>query len=185
MLSPNRPVAGYLRSATQLEADSLRKQLEAIVRYARDRGMQLIRIYCHECSSGQRIDVPSALRQMLRDIETGAGDFDAILLLDPGRWGRFHTPDQSACLEYACREAGTEVHYCARGLDKDQAPVSAIVKSMKRAVARECARDLTTRRRHTANAAASETTAEDCATALGRSEDDDGKRSWVSRKARP
>ena len=118
-------MAGYLRSATQLEADSLRKQLEAIVRYARDRGMQLIRIYCDECSSGLRIDVPSALRQMLRDIESGAGDFDATLLLDPGRWGRFHTPDQSACLEYACRESGIEVHYCARGLDKDQAPVSA------------------------------------------------------------
>ena len=48
-LSRKRPVAGYLRSATELEGESLCKQLEAIVRYARDHGMQLIRVYCDEC----------------------------------------------------------------------------------------------------------------------------------------
>ena len=97
-LASKRPVAGYLRSATQLEGGTLREQLEAIVRFARDRDMQLIRIYCDECGSGLTTHGRSALQQMLRDLEIGAGDFDAVLLLDPSRWGRFHTPDQAACL---------------------------------------------------------------------------------------
>ena len=142
-LSPKRPVAGYLRSATQLEGESLRKQLEAIVRYARDHDMQLIRVYCDECGSGLRRDGRSGLQQMFRDIESGAGDFDAVLLLDPSRWSRFQEPDQSACLEYACGTAGIEVHYCAEGLFDDQTPISTIVKSIKRAMAREYARELT------------------------------------------
>ena len=81
--SRKRPAAGYLRSATELEGESLREQLEAIVRYARNHGMQLIRVYCDECGSGLRIDGRSGLGQMLRDIESGACGFDAILLLEP------------------------------------------------------------------------------------------------------
>ncbi|MCY4397701.1 MAG: recombinase family protein [Rhodospirillaceae bacterium] len=142
-LSPKRPVAGYLRSATQLEGDSLRKQLEPVVRYARDHDMHLIRIYCDECGSGLRRGGQSGLQQMFRDIEDGAGDFDAILLLDPSRWGRFQDPDQGACLEYACGAAGIEVHYCAKGLSDDQTPISTIVESVKRAMTREYARELT------------------------------------------
>ena len=142
-LSPKRAVAGYLRSATQLEGDSLRKQLEAIIPYARDHDMQLIRVYCDECGSGLRRGGRSGLQQMFRDIESGAGDFDAVLLLDPSRWGRFQDPDQGACLEYACGTAGIEVHYCAEGLFDDQTPISTIVKSIKRTMAREYARELT------------------------------------------
>ena len=121
-LAPKRPVAGYLRSATQLEGDTLREQLEAIVRFARDHDMQLIRIYCDECRSGLTVDGRPGIQQMFRDIEIGAGDFDAVLLLDPSRWGRFHTPDQAACLEYACRRARIDVHYLRRGIQRRRAP---------------------------------------------------------------
>ena len=136
-LSRKRPVAGYLRSATQLERESLRKQVEAIVRYARGHGMQLIRVYCDECGSGPRIDGRSGLRQMLRDIESGDGDFGAVLLLDPSRWGRFHIPDESACLEYACGATGIEIHYCAEGLGGDETPLSSITKALKHHIADE------------------------------------------------
>lgn len=152
--STKRPVAGYLRSATELEADSLRQQIEAVVRYARDRGMQLVRVYCDECGSGLRIEGRTGLPQMFRDIESGAGDFDAILLLDPSRWGRFHDPDQRACLEYACRKAGIEVHYCAEGFDDDETPLSSIVKSLKRFMAAEYERELAARKRRAAPSAA-------------------------------
>ena len=152
-LAPKRPVAGYLRSATQLEGDTLREQLEAIVRFARDRDMQLIRIYCDECGSGLTTDSRSALQQMLRDLEIGAGDFDAVLLLDPSRWGRFHNPDQAACLEYACRRARIDVHYCAEGFDEDETPLSGISKSLKRHMANECERESAARKHHAAGAA--------------------------------
>ena len=152
-LSPERPVAGYLCSANELGGDSLRKQLEAILRYARDRDMQLIRIYCDECRSGLTTDGRSALQQMLRDLEIGAGDFDAVLLLDPSRWGRFHTPDQTACLEFACRRARIDVHYCAEGFSEDEPPLSGISKSLKRHMANECGRESAAHKHHPAGAA--------------------------------
>lgn len=136
-LSPERPVAGYLRSATELEGDSLRKQLEAVLRYARDCDLQLIRIYCDECGSGLRIDNRPGLRQLFRDIDGGARDFGAVLLLDPSRWSRSLNPDHGPYLEDRCRKAGIRVHYCAEGLAGEEAPLFGIVKSLKRAGARD------------------------------------------------
>lgn len=152
-LASKRPVAGYLRSATQFEGDTLHEQLEAIVRFARDRDMQLIRIYCDECRSGLTTDGRSALQQMLRDLEIGAGDFDVVLLPDPSRWGRFHTPDQTACLEFACRRARIDVHYCAEGFSEDEPPLSGISKSLKRHMANECGRESAAHKHHPAGAA--------------------------------
>lgn len=151
--SRKRPVAGYLRSATELEGESLREQLEAIVRYARDHGMQLMRVYCDECGSGLRIDGRSGVGQMLCDIESGDGDFDAILLLDPSRWGRFHIADESACLEYACRATGIAVHYCAEGSGGDGTPSSGIAETLKRVMADEHGSEAVARGRRPARAA--------------------------------
>ena len=147
-LSRKRPAAAYLRSATELEGDSLRKQLEAIVLYARDHGMQLIRVYCDECGSGLRNGGRSALQQMFRDIESGARDFDALLMLDRSRWGRFQDPDQSACLDFHCRKTGIEVHYCAEVSGGDESPVSSITKALKRHMADEYERETLARGRH-------------------------------------
>ena len=142
-LSPERPVAGYLRSATQLEGESLRDQLEMVLRYARDHGMQLIRIYCDECGSGLRIDDRPGLRQLFRDIEGGASDFGDVLLLNRSRWSRSLYPDHSQLIEDRCKKAGIAVHYCAEGLMDDQIAISTLVKSIKRAMVREYPRKLT------------------------------------------
>ena len=142
-LSPERPVAGYLRSANELAGDSLRKQLEAVLRYARDHSMQLIRIYCDECRSGLRIDDRPGLRQLFRDIEGGADDFGALLLLDPSRWSRSLDPEHGPFLEDRCRKAGVEVHYCAEGLFDEDTSISAIVTALKRHMVRGYSRYLT------------------------------------------
>ena len=80
-LSPKQPVAGYQHSPTQLET---------VVPYTRDRGMQLVRIYCDECGSDLQVDGRSGLQQMFRDIESGESEFDALLLVDSSRWSRGH-----------------------------------------------------------------------------------------------
>lgn len=151
-LPRKRPVAAYLRSATELEGESLRKQLEAIVPYARDHGMQLIRVYCDECGSGLRIGGRSGLQQMFCDIESGSRDFDALLMLDPSRWGRFQDPDQGACLEFACRKAAIEVHYCAEEIAADEPPLSRVIEALKRHMADECARERPGEKRRAAKA---------------------------------
>lgn len=129
-----------MRSATQLEGDSLRNQLEAAIRYARDRGMRIVRIYCDECGSGLRTDNRPGLGQLLRDLESGNDDFDALLLLDPSRWSRALDPKHIRFLEQRCRGAGVEVHYCAERLSKDETPISAVVKAVKRYMIREYSR---------------------------------------------
>ena len=136
-------MAGYLRSATQLEGEALRNQLEAVVRYARDRGMQLVRIYCDECGSGMRIDGRPGLGQLLRDVESSASDFEAVLLLDPGRWSRSLNPNHVWFLENRCSENGIAVHYCAEGLFDEDTSISAIVKALKRHMVRGYSRYLT------------------------------------------
>ena len=125
-----RPVAAYLRSATQLEGESLRDQLEAVLRYARGRHMQLVRVYCDECGSGLRIDGRPGLGRLLRDIDGGAGDFGAVLFLDPSRWSRSLDPKPVRFLEDRCRENGIAVHYCAEGPFDEGSSNSAIVKAV-------------------------------------------------------
>ena len=142
-LAPEHPVAGYVHAATQLEGDSLRKQLEAVLRYARHRGMQLIRIYCDECRGSLRIDNRPGLRQLFRDIECGAGDFGAVLLLDPSRWSRSPDPEHGLVLEDRCKRAGIDVHYCAGDPFGDELPVSTLVRSIERAMVRDYPRKLT------------------------------------------
>ena len=173
-LSRKRPVAAYLRSATQLEGDVLRKQLEAIVPYARDHGMQLIRVYCDECGSGLRNGGRSGLRQMFRDIESGARDFDALLMLDRSRWGRFQNPDRGACLEFDCKKAGIEVHYCAEAPADDEIDLSAMTKMLKRVMANEYIRELAARRRQTASTSASPDAANEDAGICNGSDEDAG-----------
>lgn len=141
-LAPQSPVAGFLRSASPLEGDTLRKQLEAIVRYARDQDLQLVRLYCDELGYGVRIDGRSGLQQMFRDIEGGEADFDALLLLDPGHSDALLDPNDVAALEYLCLTGDIEIHYCAEGRSENKIRVSATVESIERATARECAREL-------------------------------------------
>ena len=141
-LSPDRPVAGYLRSANELRGDSLQRQLEAVLRYARDHEMQLIRFYCDECGSGLRIDNRPGLAQLFRDIASDACDFDAVLLLDPSRWGRFPFADEIVTGEFTRVNAAVEFHYCFDPpVDAEEIPLSSVIEFLKRAMAREYAHE--------------------------------------------
>ena len=140
-LSPNRPVAGYLRSANELRGESLQTQLEAVLRYARDHDMQLIRFYCDECGSGLRIDNRLGLAQLFRDISRDAHDFDAVLLLDPSRWGRFPFADEIITGEFARANSAIEIHYCFDPPDDaGEIPISSVIEFLKRAMAGEYGR---------------------------------------------
>src|SRR5207247_6068933 len=61
------------------------------------------------------------------------------------RWGRFQDADESAYYEYICRQAGVSVHYCAEQFENDGSPVSTIVKGVKRAMAGEYSRELSSK----------------------------------------
>lgn len=68
-----------------------------------------------------------------------------MLVYDVSRWGRFQDADESAYYEYICRRKGINVTYVAEQFENDGSPVSTIVKGVKRAMAGEYSRELSTK----------------------------------------
>jgi len=136
------PVAEYVRMSTEHQQYSTQNQQKVIRDYALRRGMSVVRTYIDAGKSGLRLDGRDALKQLIHDVETGQANFQAILVYDVSRWGRFQDADESAYYEYVCRRAKIAVHYCAEQFENDGSPVSTIVKGVKRAMAGEFSREL-------------------------------------------
>lgn len=134
--------AEYVRMSTEHQQYSTENQADKIREYAAHRGIQIVRTYADAGKSGLNIGGRLALQQLIKDVETGAVDFQMILVYDVSRWGRFQDADESAYYEYICRRAGIQVTYCAEQFENDGSPVSTIVKGVKRAMAGEYSREL-------------------------------------------
>ena len=106
------------------------------------RGIQIVRTYADDGKSGLSIGGRASLQRLIADVESGAADFNVILVYDISRWGRFQDADESAYYEYICKRAGINVAYCAEQFENDGSPVSTIVKGVKRAMAGEYSREL-------------------------------------------
>jgi DNA invertase Pin-like site-specific DNA recombinase len=75
-------------------------------------------------------------------VQSGAADFQAILVYDVSRWGRFQDADEGAYHEHICSRAGIRVHYCAEQFDNDGSIGSILLKNVKRVMAGEHSREL-------------------------------------------
>ncbi|WP_051516558.1 recombinase family protein [Herbaspirillum sp. RV1423] len=135
----------YVRMSTEHQQYSTENQSAKIRDYAARRGIQIIRTYVDAGKSGLRLDGRDALQRLLKDVESGSADFRTILVYDISRWGRFQDADESAYYEYRCRRAGIQVTYCAEQFENDGSPVSTIVKGVKRAMAGEYSRELSSK----------------------------------------
>ena len=67
------------------------------------------------------------------------------MVLDVTRWGRFQDADESAYYEYICKRSGVNVCYVAEQFENDGSPISTIVKGVKRAMAGEYSRELSSK----------------------------------------
>jgi DNA invertase Pin-like site-specific DNA recombinase len=92
--------------------------------------------------SGLTVGGREALRQLLDDVQSDTADFEAILVYDVSRWGRFQDIDESGYYEHICKRAGIRVHYCAEQFVNDGSPFSVIIKNIKRVMAGEYSREL-------------------------------------------
>ena len=137
--------AEYVRMSTEHQQYSTENQGDKIREYATRRGIEIVKTYADAGKSGLRIDGRVALQQLLSDVQSGKADFQIILVYDVSRWGRFQDADESAYYEYICRRAGIQVTYCAEQFENDGSPVSTIVKGVKRAMAGEYSRELSTK----------------------------------------
>lgn len=139
---PPKRAAEYVRMSTEHQKYSTDNQAAEIRAYAERRGFEIVRTYADEGKSGLRIDGRSSLQKLLADIDSGNVDFEAILVYDVSRWGRFQDPDEAAHYELRCKRAGIAVHYCAEQFENDGTIGSSIIKTVKRAMAGEYSREL-------------------------------------------
>jgi DNA invertase Pin-like site-specific DNA recombinase len=142
---PAAPAAQYVRMSTEHQQYSTSNQEGTIKQYAKSRGFEVVQTYADEGKSGLRVAGRGSLRQLIDDVQAGHAKFSAILVYDVSRWGRFQDADESAYYEYLCKRAGIEVHYCAEQFENDGGPTSTIIKSVKRAMAGEYSRELSSK----------------------------------------
>ena len=105
--------------STEHQKYSTENQGEIIRRYAEHGGIRLVRTYADHGKSGLRFDGRDALKRLIDDVRAGRTDFNAVLVYDVSRWGRFQDADESAYYEFLCKQAGIIVHYCAEQFEND------------------------------------------------------------------
>jgi DNA invertase Pin-like site-specific DNA recombinase len=79
---------------------------------------------------------------LIDDVIGGRANFQAVLVFDVSRWGRFQDSDEAACYEFLCKRAGIRVHYCAEPFPNDDSMTTAFLKMVKRTMAAEYLREL-------------------------------------------
>lgn len=140
-----RRAAQYVRMSTEHQQYSTENQGDVIARYADSHGLEIVRTYADEGKSGLNLEGRASLQKLLADVTGGIADFEVVLVYDISRWGRFQDADQSAYYEYVCRNAGVKIQYCAEQFDNDGSIGSTIIKTVKRAMAGEYSRELSTK----------------------------------------
>jgi DNA invertase Pin-like site-specific DNA recombinase len=138
-------VAQYLRMSNEHQNYSIENQATVIADYARRCGLKIVKTYVDNGVSGLHLKKRKALQDLLKDVVSGRAGFQAVLVYDVSRWGRFQNPDQGASYEFLCREAGVAVEYCAETFVNDGSPGSIIVKNLKRVMAAEFSRELSSK----------------------------------------
>jgi len=136
------PAVAYLRMSTSRQPDSLAHQQAAIDAFARDRGYRVLRAYGDSAVSGVVAARRPAFRDLLATVLGGRADFEAVLVYDVSRWGRFQDPDEAAHYEFLFASEGVRIVYCAEAFAEGQATQDVLMKSLKRAMAAEYSREL-------------------------------------------
>src|SRR5882672_2594503 len=139
------PAAQYVRMSTDDQQFSIANQETRIRDYAAGRGYTIVRTYSDPGRSGVAIKHRHGLRELLKDVISGNAEYRAILVYDVSRWGRFQNPDEAAHYEFLCENAGIPVHYCAEQFSNDGTMPSSLMKALKRTMAAEYSRELSTR----------------------------------------
>ena len=139
------PVAAYVRMSTEHQKYSTANQTAEIERYAELHGMDIVRHYIDAGKSGLHVDGRIAMQQLIDDVTAGRADYETLLVYDVSRWGRFQDPDEAAYFEQQCRRSGVHVEYCAEQFANDASPVSTLIKGVKRVMAAEYSRELSTK----------------------------------------
>lgn len=136
------PAAQYLRMSTEMQKYSLDNQADVIAAYARKMGFRIVATYTDAGHSGLTLQARPSLKRLLNDVLGRDTRFQAILVYDVSRWGRFQDVDEAAHYEFLCRSSGINLHYCAEEFSNELTLPNVIFKAVKRTMAAEYSREL-------------------------------------------
>jgi DNA invertase Pin-like site-specific DNA recombinase len=135
-------VAQYLRMSTDMQHLSIPLQVQANEAFAAEHHLEIVETYADPAESGLTLDDRPGLRRLIADVAAGGSRFEAILVFDVSRWGRFQDPDEAAHYEFICRQAGARVIYTSEIFQDDDTFSSTLVKHLRRMMAADFSRDL-------------------------------------------
>src|SRR4051812_21739412 len=92
--------AQYLRMSTEGQQYSLAYQRSMIAAYAKRHNFDVVKTYSDPGRSGLWLRNRPGLMEILQDVVGNGRDFDAILVYDVSRWGRFQDVDEAAHYEF-------------------------------------------------------------------------------------
>lgn len=134
-------VALYMRMSTDGQVGSIPNQRIALTAYARRHRMDVAKEYTDLGKSGLTIKQRPGLLSLIHDVTSGGGvAYQAVLVYDVTRWGRFQDPDESAHYEFVCKNAGIKIIYVAEQFTGDDSLAGTILKTMSRVQAAEDSR---------------------------------------------
>jgi DNA invertase Pin-like site-specific DNA recombinase len=134
-------VALYLRRSTNeiLQADSLAVQEEILRTFAATRSYDVVRVF-RDSASGRSLKKRSDFKTLI-EVVRGGPPFEALLVRDVSRWGRFENVDESAYWEFFFFSNGCRVLYVEEPFRDDDSPYAVLMKSLKRVLASEFSRE--------------------------------------------
>ena len=117
--------AEYVRVSTEHQEYSIVNQQAAIAEYAAQNDFEIVKTYADPARSGLDIKHRPGLQRLIDDVVGGRADFQAVLVFDVSRWGRFQDGDEAACYEFLCKPGRHQIHYCAEPFRNDGSSISA------------------------------------------------------------
>jgi DNA invertase Pin-like site-specific DNA recombinase len=134
-------VALYLRRSTndKLQPESNDTQEDLLRAYCTTNGHIPVRVYA-DSASGRSVKKRIAFQSLIEEVRVGA-DFEAVVVRDVSRWGRFENADESAYWEFFCLKHGVRVLYVEESFGEDTNPYAVLMKSLKRLFASEFSRE--------------------------------------------
>lgn len=135
----------YVRMSTASQVLSPQMQESYLRHYAASNAMSVVRVYLDAGQSGLTAAGRSGLAQLLADVAQGDAGFEVLLLYDVSRWGRYQDADEAGFYEFICRSAGIRLIYCAEQFANDGDPLSQLLKNIKRSMAAEYSRELSSK----------------------------------------
>ena len=131
------------------------RQKAIIAEYAEGRGYRIIEKYGDLAArSGMVINYRKGMQKLLLDVLEGNANYQAILVYDIPRWGRYLDSDEAAHYEFLSKSAGIPVFYCNEAFTSGSRTFS-LFKDMRRYQAGEFSRELSEKTYHAAHRIAS------------------------------